>query len=146
MKCVVTVWEAIVGIYCPCRPKEEDKFLSMKPRIRGGYQVISDCSEVSDRNSYPLICNQTCHIAILPCWGCCTMPIIHGTCCIIYFARHPSFTVPLHADWTVVMYTHHQNDICVTFFTAAPLRLSLFTQRLAMNFLLTGQMPDLTSP
>jgi len=47
---------------------------------------------------------------------------------------------------SVMTYTYHQNDTCVTLFAGAAVMLKHFTQRLAMFMPFSGLVPHVTSP
>jgi len=64
------------------------------------------------------VAQATGHIAYLPCGGYYPMYLIPSTRRVVYYA------VPVHAKYRhVVMYTHRQNDTCVTLFAGAPVIL-----------------------
>jgi len=76
--------------------------ISNDPSFHQKHPGVPDGSDGSDGTSYPLTENYTLHVAL------------HTY--LLYF---------------LVMYTHDQNDTCVTLFAVAAVILKPFTQRLA---------------
>jgi len=107
--------------------------ISNKPTFRQEHPGVPDGPDGSDRTSYTLIVNQmrpiaqwTDPVAYSPCGSYYTMSLILATCRVVYYpveARHPGVALPLLCVRNVVMYTHHQNNWCVTLFTGAPVML-----------------------
>jgi hypothetical protein len=91
------------------------------PSFRLKHQRVLDGSDGSGGTSYPLMENQTRHVAqamgrvaYLPCGGYLTMPLIPATRRVVYYASRSGVRLPLLCVRNVVTYTHHQNDTYVT--------------------------------
>ena len=109
--------------------------ISNKPSVRQEHPCVSDGPDGPDGTSYPLTENQMRPVAQatgrVVCLHCCrysTTPLIVATHRVVYYAGCPSVRLPLLCVWNVVMYTHHQIDMCVTLFTG----LHLHCRRLPM--------------
>jgi hypothetical protein len=87
-------------------------FISTNLSFRQKQPGVPDASDCSGKTQFRLTENYM-------------LPVTQATGCDTYLLF-------LLCTWNAVMYTYHQNDTSVTFFTVAAVMLQPFTQQLAM--------------
>jgi len=114
------VWELF---WCRHSDRDWPQYISNNPSFRLKHPGVPDGSDGSGGTSYPLTENQTRPVAPatdrvphLPCGGYYTMPLIHATRRIVYYARRSGVRLPLLCVQNVVTYRHHRNHTYVTLF------------------------------